>query len=286
MPLARYQQAREWSRAMSEHAMDGLMPPWPAAPGVGDFANDRSLAPIEIELLAAWAQGGAAEGSPATVSPPPTTTAIGKPDVVRELTRAISGTAAVSHFEVPLELDSDRWLTTWAFQPREGARVQRVVLGVAGSGRISSWVPPETAIAFPEGVAQRLSARSTLTIDVFYRKGARPPEPGGRLSLYYGAEPRHELRHTTLPCGSTTLDETLDLLAIVPAINESGSSIEAIARRPDRSVEPLVLIPRFVTWYVPDYRYRSAVRLPRGSRIDVRSSASQCSLDLDYVPVR
>ena len=286
MPLTRYEQAREWSRAMSEHAMDGLMPPWPAAAGVGDFENDRSLAPVEIELLAAWAQGGAVEGTPATVHQPPPAAAIGRADVVRELTHAVSVTGAVSRFEVPLAPNAERWLTAWEFQPRDRSRVQRVVLGVAGAGRISSWLPPETAIAFPAGVAHRLAGPATLTIDVYSRKGARPPDAGGRLSLYYGAEPKHQLRHTTLPCGTTTLDETLDLLAIEPTTNESGASIEAIARRPNRSVEPLVLIPRYVTWYVPAYRFRSAVRLPRGSRVDVRSSAPTCSVALDYVPVR
>jgi hypothetical protein len=187
---------------------------------------------------------------------------------------------------VPLELDAERWLTAWEFQPRDRARVQRVVLGVAGGERMSSWVPPETTIAFPAGVANRLAPHSTLTVDVYYRKGGSRPAAGGRLLLHYGAAPRHELLHTTLPCGATTLDETLDLLVIEPVTNESGASIEAIAHRPDRSVEPLILIPRFLTWYVPAYRYRSAIRLPRGSRVDVRSSASQCKIALDYVPVR
>ena len=286
MPLTRYETARNWSRAMSEHAIDGLMPPWPAAAGIGDFENDRRLSPTEIELFVAWAEGGAAPGSPTTMPPPARDPMPRRADLVRDLTRAASQSAAVSRFEIPLEGKGERWLIAWEFQPRERARVERAVLGVAGGGRISAWVPPETSIAFPAGVANRLAAASTLTVDVYYRKGARPAQPGGRVSLYYGAEPRHELQHTILPCGSTTLDESLDLLTIAPVTNESGSNIEAIARRPDRSVEPLILIPRFVTWYVPDYRFRSAVRLPRGSRIDVRSNAAQCSLALDYVPVR
>jgi hypothetical protein len=286
MSLTRFETARNWSRAMSEHAIDGLMPPWPAAAGIGDFENDRSLSPIEIELLVAWAEGGAAPGSPTAIPPSPQPTLNRKPDAVHDVTRASNQGASMMRFEIPLDASSDRWLVAWEFQPRERARVERAVLGVAGGARISSWVPPETFIAFPSGVANRLAAASTLTVDVYYRKGATRPQPGGRVSLYYGPEPRHELQHTVLPCGSTTLDESVDLLTIAPITNEAGSSIEAIARRPDRSVEPLILIPRFVTWYVPDYRFRSAVRLPRGSRVDVRSTAAQCSLALDYVPVR
>jgi hypothetical protein len=286
MPLTHYREARNWSRAISEHAIDGLMPPWPAAAGIGDFDNDRSLSPIEIELFAAWAEGGAAEGSPTAVLPPAKQPPLRRPDLVHDLAQPSSQAGAISRFEIPLDVNTERWLTAWQFEPRERSRVERAVLGVAGSGRVSSWVPPETTIVFPAGVANRLPARSRLTVDVSYRKGPTPPRPGGRISLYYGAEPLHELRHTILPCGSTTLDEAVDVLTIAPAANASGSTIEATAERPDRSVEPLILISRFVTWYVPDYRFRSALRLPRGSRVDVRSSAARCSLALDYVPVR
>ena len=37
------------------------MPIWKAARGYGDFANDPSLSPFEIALVAAWADGGAPE---------------------------------------------------------------------------------------------------------------------------------------------------------------------------------------------------------------------------------
>jgi hypothetical protein len=37
------------------------MPKWNAARGYGDFANDPSLSPFEIALVAAWVDGGAPE---------------------------------------------------------------------------------------------------------------------------------------------------------------------------------------------------------------------------------
>jgi hypothetical protein len=54
MSLTTYEQARQWSRAISEQVMERRMPPWPAVRGFGDFVNDRSLSPLEIELLVAW----------------------------------------------------------------------------------------------------------------------------------------------------------------------------------------------------------------------------------------
>lgn len=285
MPLVRYEDARNWSRAMSERAMDGTMPPWPAAVGIGDFSNDRSLTPIEIELLTAWAEGGAALGSPVpAASPAASVAAMPAPDVIVDLSTGAELTMPVTRYQLAVPLDRDRWLTGWEFHPVDHARVERAVLSVSNAGRVASWIPPETVSAFPDGVAYRLPAGSTLTVDVYYRKASTRPEPGGRVALYFGAAPKHEVRHRSLSCGATVVDEDIDVLAIEPGTNESGAMIEAMARRPDSSVEPLILVRRFLTWHVPTYRYRSAVRLPRGSRIDVRSSAASCAVGIDYVP--
>ncbi len=48
------------------------MPKWSAARGYGDFANDPSLSPFEIALIAAWVDGGAPE---AEKNRPPTANA-------------------------------------------------------------------------------------------------------------------------------------------------------------------------------------------------------------------
>ncbi len=286
MPLTRFEDARNWSRAISEHAMDGLMPPWPAAVGIGDFSNDRSLTPIEIELLAAWAEGGGAEGAPSPAPSPSMHVVPRTPDLSKELPQSSDANPRVMRYDVPAENDAERWITGWEFHPRDHARVERAVIGIAGTGRVASWIPPETMVSFPDGVAHRLPPRSTLTVDVHYRKSSSPLAQGGRLALYFGATPRHEVHHRTLPCGATVLDADVDLLAIEPTANESGAMVEAVARRPDRSIEPLILVRRYLTWYVPTYRFRSAVRLPRGSRLDVRSSAGTCGAGLDYVPAR
>ena len=83
--LATYQQARPWAVAIKEEVLTRRMPKWNAARGYGDFANDPSLAPFEIALIAAWVDGGAPENDknrlgaapitpttkPAVFTPPP-----------------------------------------------------------------------------------------------------------------------------------------------------------------------------------------------------------------------
>jgi hypothetical protein len=59
--LDTYQQARPWAAAIKEEVLTRRMPKWYAARGYGDFANDPSLSPFEIALIAAWVDGGAPE---------------------------------------------------------------------------------------------------------------------------------------------------------------------------------------------------------------------------------
>ena len=63
MPLTTYAEARPWARAIKEEVLTRRMPKWHAARGYGAFANDPSLSPFEIALIAAWADGGAVRGS-------------------------------------------------------------------------------------------------------------------------------------------------------------------------------------------------------------------------------
>lgn len=62
MPLTTYREARPWAKAIKEEVLTRRMPKWHAVRGYGAFANDPSLSPFEIALIAAWADGGAPEG--------------------------------------------------------------------------------------------------------------------------------------------------------------------------------------------------------------------------------
>ena len=62
MALMNYEQTRPWAKAIKTNTLEGKMPPWPADPHFGKFANDRSLTRAEFDTLAAWADSGAAAG--------------------------------------------------------------------------------------------------------------------------------------------------------------------------------------------------------------------------------
>jgi hypothetical protein len=65
-----YDAAKRDAKAIREAVLERRMPPWLPARGFGDFSIDRSLTPIEIELLTSWVDGGTPIGPPITAPPP------------------------------------------------------------------------------------------------------------------------------------------------------------------------------------------------------------------------
>ena len=64
------------------------MPPWFADPHYGEFSNNPTLTKAQIDTIAAWVDGGAAEGDPKDLPPAPKFTegwSISKPDVVIQI---------------------------------------------------------------------------------------------------------------------------------------------------------------------------------------------------------
>jgi hypothetical protein len=60
-----YASARPWAKAIRDEVASRRMPPWGVVKGVGDFVGDPSLSGPEIDMVVAWAEGGAPEGDPA-----------------------------------------------------------------------------------------------------------------------------------------------------------------------------------------------------------------------------
>jgi mono/diheme cytochrome c family protein len=69
--LMTYKDARPWVVAIREEVLRRTMPPWGAVKGFGDFRNDNSLTPEEIERIVAWSEGGVPEGDPKDMPSPP-----------------------------------------------------------------------------------------------------------------------------------------------------------------------------------------------------------------------
>lgn len=130
MSLVSYAEARPWATAIREQVASKRMPPWGAVAGVGDFANDPSLTTPEIDLLIAWAEGGAPEGDPSYLPArvpgplPPTTI----PHSLHSL-RITRQTTLTTHASIvalrPERLGEGGSLECWAVLPNQ--RVERLI---------------------------------------------------------------------------------------------------------------------------------------------------------------
>src|SRR3954452_8589911 len=108
MSFATYHEAKTWASAIRTEVLSARMPPWPAAPGYGDFSNDAHLSALEVELLARWAEGGAPLGSPTVKIASDANSARGEPMHIALLT--VIAAAAERRVALPLVSDRDRWL--------------------------------------------------------------------------------------------------------------------------------------------------------------------------------
>jgi hypothetical protein len=288
VPLDSYERARALAPQIKRAVLEHRMPPWPAARGFGDFANDRSLSPIETSLFVAWIDGGSPNGGAADIAlSPDVASASGAPasdlHAITLQADARSVSESVASFELPTGLTQAAWFAAWEFQPGNRALVEQADLSIAGGDRIGTWVPPEGITRFPPGVAQRLPAGSRLAVTVFYKKTRGPATDRSRVVLYPSPPPRRMLRHQRLSCGSWRVPGPIEVLALRPSVPRSGERFEAIARRPDGAVDALCWIHAYQLRYEPTYRFRRPVQLPAATDVVLHSTEPACNADLEYV---
>lgn len=69
--LLAYEEARPWAKAIRNEVLNRRMPPWGPVKGVGEFRDDPSLSPAELDLIVNWVEGGAPEGDTEHLPSPP-----------------------------------------------------------------------------------------------------------------------------------------------------------------------------------------------------------------------
>ena len=287
--LDTYEGARTAARALRESVLERRMPPWPAAPGFGDYRNDRSLTPIEIELLTSWADGRTPLGTiGATTSlslSPAHAHHADVPDTNAALRVALPAAhpqqAQFERLTMTLPVERARSIVGWEFAPGAAAMIQRASFVVDGV-RLGSWVPSQGAVTLPEGVSVEARARSRVTVEMQYAKSGVPSVDGGMLTLRFGrrgAAPSF----LKLGCGEHTIGSNARAFAITPSARGAGDSVEVVARHRNGRVEPLSVVPHYLPAYPLTYEFREPVSLPRGTVVEVTSSSPGCSAGLDII---
>ena len=114
---------RHRARMMAHVTSQGIMPPWRAQKGYGEFRDERFLSQRQIELIGAWSRAGAPRGANDHAIPLPIWPApdwqLGEPDLVIEMDQDFEIPAAgddiYRYFVMPVNLTKDRMVVAADF---------------------------------------------------------------------------------------------------------------------------------------------------------------------------
>ena len=283
LQLSDFEQVSRAAERVKTQVLTRHMPPWDAAPGFGDFANDQSLTPHEIDLLVSWADGGRPKGTSANVAPARSAAPPADPDVVLDTGKETPVQSRRQRYVLRTREKSDKWIHAWRFTPGNPRLVKQARISFANGETLGVWVPPAPDVVMPTGVAQRLPAGSELTVEIDYAQPQEPATDRSKVALFFGAEPARELRKMVLARGTSTLAEGLDLLALRPALDASGQSMRVLVERPDGSSEALLWLRDYDKDHQLTYRFRRPVALPAGTKVHVFSFDATATAHVEFV---
>lgn len=196
MPLATFEEARPWARAIREKVVSRQMPPFHATGAVGRYVNDPRLTDAEIATIRDWIDGGAKPGASRDLPPRrewKDDWSFGQPDLVVSHPRPFSLAKNEKDLYVFFIFDhvfsEDTWIS--AIQVRPGvakvvhhanvhlvppafkAPAEGYIAGdfdpsARGTIMISGWVPGSNTVRLSEGTSVRIPKGMRLGIQIHY----------------------------------------------------------------------------------------------------------------------
>lgn len=217
-PLTDYNDAAKRGDQLVEVTRQKIMPPWMPRQAHGEFEDQRILTAREIELIAAWNEGGRAEGKVEDLPTPPAFGGgwpLGEPDLIVEMPQEFSipadGPDLFQNFVIPITLDRNRRVAAVDFRPGNPRVVHHSILyldyngvarakdakspepgyrsfggpGFAPSGSMGGWSPGKTPRRLPDGMGRFIRKESDLVMQVHYHPTGKPEKDRSRVAVYF-----------------------------------------------------------------------------------------------------
>ncbi len=203
--LTSYEAAQKQAFAVANATEQRRMPPYLAAPGCAEYADDQNLTDEQIALLRAWAEADAPEGDPKTYQPLQADTGVGElTRVDLELTMPIEYSPRTSPddyrcFLIDWPKQTDSYVVGFRARPGNARIVHHVIAylipperaseyrklddadptpgyecfgGPGGSARgiawLGAWAPGGQGAMYPEGTGLLARAGSVVALQVHY----------------------------------------------------------------------------------------------------------------------
>ena len=294
--LATYDEARPWAKDIEYELLRQKMPPWNAVRGFGDFINAPQLTQRDIDLIVNWTDGGTPKGEDKDLPRSPLYDSgwqLGTPDLTLKTgseSRVAAGQDKHETVSVATGLKENRWLSAIDLNPGNASIVHCAVFyleNATGNGEdlfLSSWIPGQKPVRFPDGVGMLLPAGSRIKVKIHYHGGEVQATDQSQIGVYLARKPPARKvalgivndSGTLIPTGEATrsykteyaVDRDCELVAIRPAASSSIVSLQATAYRPDGTQEVLIWARGATYDWAPVYYLRRPARLPQGSKIE------------------
>ncbi len=198
--LTSYADGYWWRNEMRDATQARFMPPWPPNADYRSLAHERVLTQAEIDIIAAWVDGGAVEGVAMNAPVAPTFTneaVIANPDItviMEDYSIPASTSDNYRCFVMPINNPTDRYITGIEMIPGNTEMVHHVLLyqdttgqaavldvgdiepgytsfggiGVDDAKLIGVWVPGSDPYFTPPGMGLKLFAGADLVMQIHY----------------------------------------------------------------------------------------------------------------------
>lgn len=213
--LTSYADGYWWRNEMRDATQARFMPPWPPDPNYRSLAHERVLTQDEIDIIAAWVDGGAVEGDPQDAPPAPVFTTnleIPNPDIsaiMEDYSVPASSSDNYRCFVLPINNPTDRYVTGIEVIPGNTEVVHHVLvfqdttgqaqvlddasiepgypsfggIGVDDAKLLMVWAPGASAYFTPPGMGIKLFAGADLVIQVHYPSTSDVQVDSTRINL-------------------------------------------------------------------------------------------------------
>jgi thiol-disulfide isomerase/thioredoxin len=282
------------------------MPPWFAADAKpSKWKNDRSLSEADQKDLLAWIDSktplGDAKDAPKPVSFSPDWQ-IGKPDETYQLPKPISikadGFMEYQNVLVPLNSTKDRWVKAIEIIPTARQVVHHILVfvvpkggrGDSGAsleglnGYFAIYVPGNSSIIYPDGLAKQIPANSDLRFQIHYTPNGEATTDQSKIGFIYSeTPPKHEVRTAgvanvliNIPPGAdnhkevatVTVPTDVEVLSFLPHMHVRGKACRYDVVSADGKRETLLDVPRYDFNWQLSYEYAQWKKLEKGQKIE------------------
>ena len=173
--------------------------------------------------------------------------------------------------------------------PRQLTDAERAQIAVAArrAGAISlvNWAVGEDAPIYPQGLAKRIPAGSTLQFQVHYTTNGAPATDRSKIGLVFAKEPpKNEIRTAliantqfVIPPGASgyqveaeaAFSDDVKVWTMHPHMHLRGKDMTYTAIYPDGRRDVVLHVPKYDFGWQTDYWLAEPLRLPKGSKLHV-----------------